>query len=173
MFRWGINIVLIVAAVYFGWRYRQQIRAFLRGLWQSFIDLWASLFGRRRPAPVEAVAPPPPRRTPFAAFANPFGNGEADRRRPEELVRYSFAAMEAWGEEGGCGRPHEATPLEFAAALGGAAPELADEARELALLFSRVAYAGESPAAAAVRPVLSRLWRTMTARRVAAAVRSG
>ena len=41
---------------------------------------------------------------------------------PEELVAYSFDALEVWAAERGMARLPDVTPLEFARSLGGTTP---------------------------------------------------
>jgi hypothetical protein len=106
---------------------------------------WARLFGWGKKAEIaaesvamEAAAPPA---RPFSAFRNPFRDGSAAKRSPQELVRYSFAALQAWAWEQGLARADDETPLEFAHRLGEERPALDDDARQLAFLFARVVYA--------------------------------
>ena len=106
-------------------------------------EFWRNLFGRAS-APEETEAEEdkpraPPR--PFASFADPFATGMADRHSPEELVRYSFEALEAFARERGCAREPEQTPHEFARNVGVRCAPLSDHARRLANLYCRVAYA--------------------------------
>ncbi|MFW6171207.1 MAG: DUF4129 domain-containing protein, partial [Planctomycetota bacterium] len=84
----------------------------------------------------------------------------------EQLVRYTFEAMEAWAGEHACPRDHEHTPLEFARHLAIEHPNLGIHAQQLADLYSRVAY-GRERIASRDRNVLQRLWHHM---RSAAAV---
>ena len=64
----------------------------------------------------EATATVTPRRR-FADFSDPFAAGQAAGWPPEELVRYSFAALEAWAAEHGHPRQAEQTPHEFARSI--------------------------------------------------------
>src|SRR5262249_20412397 len=106
---------------------------------------WDRLFGRGKKVETAAEnvalegATPQPR--PFAAFRNPFRDGSAAKRSPQELVRYSFAALQAWAWEQGLARADDETPLEFPRRLGAERPALDDDARQLAFLFARVVYA--------------------------------
>ena len=93
----------------------------------------------------------------FADFTDPFASGMAATWPPEELVRYTFAALEAWARDHGCPRQPEQTPHEFARCLASNLSPLADEARRLADLYCQVAYApGTLPAASIVG--LPQLW---------------
>jgi hypothetical protein len=129
------------------------------------IDAWLKgLFGRREkevevrevvaPAAVES-------RVPFAAFTNPFADGTADGRSPEELVRYSFEALEAWAGDRDAARRADETPIEFANRLGELFRWLRPNARNLALLVARMAYAGGNLPATA-RQTLDEFWDRIT-----------
>src|SRR5207237_9927374 len=84
---------------------------------------------------------------PFASFKDPFQDGTAERLAPEEVVRYSFEALESWAYERGYGRQPQETPLEFAERVALEVPALEAEARGVAGLYARAAYArGRLPA---------------------------
>jgi hypothetical protein len=116
-----------------------------KGLLAALEKLWQGLFGWWGAKPEEDVAveePAPVRRPrPFASFHNPFTDGTSGRRSPEELVRYSFEALEAWAWEHGLGRQTDDTPLEFAERVAAETPGLENSGRRLAALYARAAYA--------------------------------
>ena len=60
---------------------------------------------------------------------------------PDELARYSFEALESWAWEHSLGRNPDETPSEFAGRLGAEVPALETDARRLAAIYARVAYA--------------------------------
>jgi hypothetical protein len=78
---------------------------------------------------------------PFSSYTNPFADGSAGGMSPEEVVRYTFAAFEAWAYERDLGRRPDETPLEFARRVGDEVPALEEEAGRLVHLFARAAYA--------------------------------
>ena len=75
----------------------------------------------------------------------PTKNPRDDEQRrfgsPEELVQYSFEALQAWAREHGCQRETGETPLEFSSRLGQDFPALDSEVRRLAAFYARAAYA--------------------------------
>jgi hypothetical protein len=135
-----------------------------RGLLAALEAWWQGLFGGgRREGDADAAAEDlavvrKPR--PFASFRNPFLDGSADQRPPDELVRYSFDALQAWAWERDWGRQPEETPLEFAERLGRDVPGLEAESRGLAGLYARVVYARGSVAASSVN-VLRQFWQRL------------
>lgn len=160
--RWLMYAALAVAAIYGFLKYRQQVLAFLRQLWEELKAIFADLFGRKSRDDSEEQAPAAPLPRPFAAFQDPFLSGAAGRLPPDQLVRYTFDAMQAWAFERGAARRPDETPLEFASHLGSQAPQVADEARELARLYSQITYARGTLSSDCL-PVLQRLWRQMRA----------
>ena len=61
-------------------------------------DLWNRLFGRKAREAEKAAAEEAAKQRPlprFADYKDPFAAGVAGRYRPEELVRYTFEALEA------------------------------------------------------------------------------
>ena len=90
---------------------------------------------------------PAARPRPFDDFANPFADGRAGQWSADKLVRYSFAALEAWAFERDVARRPDETPLEFADRLGEEVPALENDVRRLAGLYARSLYArGSLPA---------------------------
>ena len=89
--------------------------------------------------------------------AVPFLTGAADRYSADELVSYSFQALEAWARERGWPREPDQTPHEFAQQLGTHAGSLSKDVRRLADLYCRVAYAPGTLPPKSVAP-LRDLW---------------
>ena len=157
---------LVVCAVgYFLWRSRAEVLAALVEILSAFASLFGGLWGSKRRVPAAADDPrvvlelPP---TPFSSYADPFASGAAAGATNEELVRYSFEAFEAWSREHGCPRNLDQTPHELARDVIKQNPQIAAEARSIAELYSRAAFArGELPADS--REHLRQLWRRMSA----------
>ncbi|HUG93281.1 MAG TPA: DUF4129 domain-containing protein [Planctomycetaceae bacterium] len=169
-----LYLILAAVALYFIVRHWRTIVATLGRMWDELRNLFASLFGGRKVKSAaggrvdDLLAPVPPR--PFASFNNPFFTGAAGRMSPEELVIYTFRALEAWGYDNNFQRRPDQTPLEYAGELGGRFPEVAGAARTVSRLFTRVAYAERAPTDRC-REMLEPVWRklTDTARRPAMA----
>ena len=65
-------------------------------------------------------------------FPNPFDTGSARSWTAQELVRYTFAALQAWARERELGRQVGETAQEFAERVAGEVPPLEEGARRLA-----------------------------------------
>jgi hypothetical protein len=158
----GLVIIAGVVALIFGlYRYGSV-------LLQALLDLLASLFGglwiekrEKRAKDVAAVVSEPvlpPR--PFSSFGNPFDNGFAQRFSPNDLVIYSFEALEAWAYEHNLARsPHE-TPTEFVRRLGETRVDLRPDATRLVGFFVTIVY-GQRGFKEDVLPPLEQFWRAL------------
>jgi hypothetical protein len=137
-----------------------------KGLLDSLRALWQSLFGwwqhteqaEAEPEPEAGPALPPP----FSSFSNPFLDGSVERLPPEELIRYSFAALQAWAWERDLGRESGETPLEFTGRVSREVPGLEAEVRQLGLLYARAVYA-RGPLPAGSLEVLRQFWERLEA----------
>jgi hypothetical protein len=166
--KWIVFAVLAIAVLFFVFRHGLQFLSnfmpWAKNLLAS-IDAWLKgLFGRSEAAsderPVVQTAPVESR-VPFTAFSNPFADGTADGRSPEELVRYSFEALEAWAGDRDSPRRPDETPIEFAERLGDNQRWLRPDARKLAILVARMAYAGGN-LPSATRTALDEFWDRIT-----------
>src|SRR5205807_2428143 len=99
---------------------------------------------------------------PFASFHNPFDDGSTGRLPPEEVIRYSFMALQAWAHERQLGRMDNETALEFAARVSDEVPALDADVRQLALLYARAVYARGSVPASSL-PAVRQFWQTLEA----------
>jgi hypothetical protein len=166
--KWIVFAVLAIVVVFFFFRNGLQFLAnfmpWARNLLAA-IDAWLKgLFGGREREVEEKVTPaaaPVDTRVPFAAFSNPFADGTARGRSPEDLVRYSFEAFEAWAGDRDAARRQDETALEFAARLGDQNVWLREDARKLALLVARMVYAGGN-LPKTTRETLSQFWDRLT-----------
>jgi hypothetical protein len=165
IFQWLFYGVVIAGVAYGIWRFRGEIARAVRDFLAGLRDLLSELFGGRRVRSaadderMHAVEFPP---QPFASYADPFADGTAQRLSREELVRYSFEAFEAWSREHGTVRNPDVTPHELTRVVGKRNPQIANDARNLAELYARAAYAdGRVPASAVEQ--LRHLWQTMRA----------
>jgi hypothetical protein len=161
--KWLYYLVVFAFVGYLAWKYRDQVRNAIQGFLDAIRDLLARLRGGqpRSVQPASAAVsetPPPPR--PFSAFPDPFTTGEANRWPPNQLVVYTFRALEAWGREHDCPRMEDQTPHEFAGRLGGTTDEIGREATRLADLYCAAAYSNRALAPASVQR-LENLWKTL------------
>jgi hypothetical protein len=163
LIKWLVYGVLALVAVRSIWSQRSQFSAALGNFGQWLSNFWHGLFGAmslRAGSATDAATVTAVRWRRFADFTDPFATGQAAGWPPEQLVRYSFDALEAWAAEHDHPRPAEQTPHEFARSMASNFSPLAEDALRLADLYCQVAYApGTLPAASTAR--LSRLWRSL------------
>ena len=137
---------VLLGGLFLAWRYRG---LFYRN-WKEFLlelrKWWGRLFATKERAdskPTTGTDYSVAQVRPFASFSNPFEVQGRMKREPNELVRYSFAAVEAWALEQGCPRQEHETPLEFAVSLRRHEPAFGATVSGLADFYSRYAYGGD------------------------------
>src|SRR5262245_4668432 len=161
----GVLAVIVVFVIFrHGLQFLSNFMPWAKNLLAA-IDAWLKGLWGTKEGGVKEVAVSAPvavdARVPFAAFSNPFAEGTADGRSPEELVRYSFEALEAWAGDRDRERRADETPVEFAGRLGADFTWLRDDAQQLAGLVARLVYAdGTLPKDA--RDSLDRFWDRLT-----------
>jgi hypothetical protein len=144
-----LGLLVLVALLRGGLGFLANFTDWAKRLLEAWRNFWANLFagsqnqqteaGTVDDAPVAAKE----RVMPFSAFSNPFDTGEAERMTLRNLVRYSFAALEAWARDHDLGRGQDETALEFVRRLGEELPALEAAAAELAGLHAQAEYARE------------------------------
>ncbi len=108
-----------------------------------------------------AEPPPPPTPRSFDSHPSPFRSGQGPDMSAAELVRYSFAALHAWGREQNLPRSTGETPLEFAHRIDAEFPGVGHEAVKLAALYARLAYSTDT-LADLDNDILRGLWESMS-----------
>ena len=167
LLKWIIWIVLLGVIGYLVWRNRAELLKGLQDFLNGWREFWQRLFGRKEKESGTTAAaeggPKPEQARPFSDFSDPFSTGTADSYSPNELVRYTFEAFEAWAREHGCPREPDQTPHEFAQQVGARVTSLSQDAQRLADLYCRVAYDAGRVSRKSVAP-LERFWRGLRER---------
>jgi hypothetical protein len=134
---------LALLACFLAWTYRHQILQALADI----VNQLRALFGGKsaRAALVDpnanSITAPP---ATFQDFRDPFSTGQHSRMSPEELVRYTFAAFEAWASDRGRMRTPDCTPSELVLLAVDPESPMYEEARHLVRLYGEMAYAARS-----------------------------
>jgi hypothetical protein len=148
--KWILIIAGVLAIGFFllrsGLRFLANFTTWAQRLLDALRSWWESLFGSAKKESESSreeqeESEPVVRLQPFASYPNPFHDGRAEEMSPNDLIRYSFEALQAWAYERDLERHPKETPLEFAARLVEEVPGLEAEAQRLAGLYARVAYA--------------------------------
>ena len=161
-----ILFLLALAGLAGWWLFRQRdlifqiTRSFVAALTRFFKDLFR--FGSPRDEPTATAKKTQPGRRLFAAYRNPFLAGKNASWTLEQLVLYSFEALQAWAEEQGIKPRPEQTAREFCVELGNRFPDIISELNQLSFLYSRAAYGMSTPTDYDLEPV-KRLWRFLCA----------
>ncbi len=167
--KWIVFALIGLAVLFFllrsGLQFLANFTDWARRLLDALRNFWANLFGglTRRTAGVSRLVEESPAglRRPFADFRNPFAGGRIGMAMPE-LIRYTFAAAQAWARERDLGRQPGETPLEFAGRVGAEVPALEQEVQRLAVLYARAVYARGGLPSDSVE-VLRQFWQRLEA----------
>jgi len=146
--KWIVFAILGLAVLVFvlrsGLQFLANFTEWARRLLDALRNFWANLFGGGRRTTEEEeqgeCEEQQLHQQPFSSFANPFVGGGMEMAIPE-LVRYTFAAAQAWARERDLGRQPGETPLEFAHRVGAEVPALEADLHRLAVLYARAVYA--------------------------------
>ncbi len=146
--KWVVFAILGLAVLFFvlrsGLQFFANFSDWAKRLLDALRNFWANLFGgwtrtkenEEREEEEEQTIP----ERPFASFHNPFDGGRTGMAVPE-LIRYTFAAVQAWARERDLGRQPGETPSEFAQRVGMEVPALEADLNRLAVLYARAVYA--------------------------------
>ncbi len=144
VFKWLTFIVLAIVVIGYAVTHPGEIRQ----LWQQIKHFFSSLFGRKpdpaeKPSLTAAASEPtiPMRR--FAEFENPFRS--AGNWSPEQIVKHSYAALQAWGAEHNAKCNPDWTASEYARHLARHSPEISKHSQVVAKLFDRVMFGDWTP----------------------------
>ena len=160
--KWILYAVMALVIGYVLWTRRREIRQAIVDFVCDLKALLARLFGSK-PKPTanesdeqaEQVLAPPTR--PFASFEDPFASGKHRGLPPDELVRYTFEAFEAWARDQGHTRTPDQTPLELVHQAVSADSPILTEAQRMARLYNEAAYAPRNLSPSSVKKLAS-LW---------------
>ena len=146
--KWIVFAVLILAVIFFvlreGLKFLANFTDWAKNLLNALSGLWANLFkARAREVNEEGEAVTGKHGEPvkpFASYGNPFHDGRGERRPVKEIVKYTFAALQASAREHNVERRPGETPLEFAGRLGEEFPGLEADVRRFTILYARTVY---------------------------------
>jgi hypothetical protein len=167
--KWIVFALIGLAVLFFvlrsGLQFLANFTDWARRLLDALRNFWANLFGGRQQTTEEQEQDEPQERRrrerPFASFSNPFAGGKSGMALPE-LIRYTFAAVQAWARERDLGRQTGETPLEFADRVGAEVPALEADLHRLAVLYARAVYARGGLPGDSIE-VLRKFWQQLEA----------
>jgi hypothetical protein len=136
----------------------RSIIAALAQFFRKLFDLTPSL----KPAKKAEPAPARAKFSSFAEYKNPFSAGKDRAWPPEQIILYSYEAVQVWAKGQGMAARPEETAREFCARLSEHHPELDSQLGELARLYAHAAYGTKLPPNCDLEPVRD-LWRRLPA----------
>jgi hypothetical protein len=158
--------LLIAAALVIGaWIIRRRhlllemARSILAALAQFIRNLF-DLMPSPKPAKTADAAPARARFISFAGYTNPFFTAKDRAWPPEQIILYSYEAVQAWAKELGIAARPEETAREFCGRLSEQRPE--SNLDTLARLYAHAAYGKKLPPQCDLEPIRE-LWRRLGA----------
>jgi hypothetical protein len=135
----------------------------LRSAWAAFMAFWRKLleFGDVR-KPAKRVQPElvRPRYRSFSQYKNPFFAGRNEAWPPEQILIYTYEALQVWAKEQGIEAHPARTAREFCAEVGQHCPQVSELVGPLAAFYAYAAYGRKVPPQSDLEPV-KELWRRM------------
>ncbi len=166
-YRWFRNLVILAAIILAGWWvYRRRLllleiaQSLIAAVKKFFRDLLSLGVSLKKTALETKDRKPGP--NPFAAYESPFLTGKDKSWTVEQLILYSYEALQAWAIEQGIQLQPEQTAREFCVRLGQTYPDVGAELNRLALLYGHAAYGFAVPAGCDLEPV-RKLWHHLAA----------
>ena len=163
--RWLKSLLILAGVVLAGWwavRRRDLIFLVLRSFISTLLQFFAELFQfgllMKKSTVIQKDNAAPQR--PFNAYINPFLAGKDKLWTSEQLIFYSYEALQAWACERGITLRPEQTAREFCLLLSQAFPDTALELIELSVLYGYAAYGVAMPGECSLEPV-DRLWKKL------------
>jgi hypothetical protein len=161
--RWIYLAIMALVIGYVLIRYGREIALSIMAFCRDFAEFWRRLFGgrpRTRPDVDEPEIESQQSTRPFASFEDPFVGGLVAQLSTQQLVSYTFEALQAWAAERDCARADDQTPLEFSSQLAKSNRQFGGLARNVAILYNQAAYAPGSLSGEASEHV-RRIWQAM------------
>ena len=167
IYAWFRNLLILAGILLAGWwvfRRRELLLEIGRSLVAAVKQFFRDLFSLDRS--VKKTATKADERTlrprPFAAYESPFLTGKDKSWTVEQLILYSYEALQAWALEQGIQPQPEQTAREFCGRLSQTYPDVGPELKRLALLYGHAAYGLAVPAGSDLEPV-RKLWHYLSA----------
>lgn len=130
--------------------------AALREFFNKLLDLTPTAKLRKRTEPEYAR----PKLSSFAEYRNPFFTTEEYAWPPEQIIIYTYEAVQVWSREQGVAPRPEETSREFCTRLGEARPDLEAQLEHLSRLYAHAAFGTGLPPQTNLEPIKD-LWRQM------------
>jgi hypothetical protein len=146
-------------------RRREMLLQMWREFWAALAQFFRNLFGFRLTLPGTRRQRYLAKPKLFAEYQNPFLSGQETTLTPQQLILYSYEALQCWAVEQEITGSPEQTAREFCRQLSGSFSEIAPELNHLAFVHGHASYGTSIPNR--YRPELPKqLWDYMSAARL-------
>ncbi len=123
---------------------RELLLQMVREAWAALMEFFRDLFNFRINGPAAKIQSAAKPRS-FASYQNPFASGESENWTAQQLIVYTYEALQCWAAEQGLELGPEETAREFCRKLGGQFPNVSSQLKRLAVLYGHAAYGTSVP----------------------------
>jgi hypothetical protein len=146
-------------------RRREMLLQMWREFWAALAQFFRNLFGFRLTLPGTGRQRHLSKPRLFVEYQNPFLSGQETNLTPQQLILYSYEALQCWAVEQEITGSPEQTAREFCRQLSGSFLEIAPELNHLAFVHGHASYGTSIPNS--YRPeLLKQLWDYMSTPRL-------
>lgn len=166
LYHWLKALLLLACAIVACWwiySRRELLLQMVREAWAAIMQFFRDLFNFRISGPAAKVQKSAKPQT-FASYRNPFASGESEAWTAQQLIVYTYEALQSWAAQQGLKLGPEETAREFCRNLGGQCPEVSSQLNQLAILYGHAAYGTSIPGAYRPEP-LKILWEFIATQR--------
>jgi hypothetical protein len=158
--------LIVAILVIGGWiiRRRYMLLEMIRSMIAAIREFFAKLLyltPSRKPAKKIEVVPVRAKFNSFADYKNPFFAAKDHIWPPEQIIIYSYEAVQVWAKGQGIAARPEETAREFCGRLGEQRLQFNSQLTQLARLYAHAAYGTKLPPDSDLEPI-KELWRQLT-----------
>jgi len=159
-------LLLLGGTLLIGWwlyRRRELLLQMWREFWAAILQFFRNLWGFRLTLklPAAKIQAAQVKRLRFAEYQNPFATDETQSWTPQQLILYTYEALQCWAAEQGIHAGPEQTAREFCGHLSESFSEIAPSLNHLAFVHGHASYGTSIPNR--YRPeMLKQLWDFMS-----------
>jgi hypothetical protein len=157
--------LVVAVLVIGGWiiRHRNMLLEMIRSMIAAITEFFRKFLAMtpsRKPAKPPGSVFTRAKLSSFAEYKNPFFAAKDHAWPPEQIIIYSYEAVQVWAREHGSAPRPELTAREFCRELSQHHPELDSNLTQLARLYAHAAYGKKLPPNSDLEPV-KELWRRL------------
>jgi hypothetical protein len=165
LLKWLLLFAGTALIAWWMFRHREILLQMWREFWAALVQFFRNLFGFRLKLPGAKTKQELPKPRLYSEYQNPFLHGQDTTLTPQQLILYSYEALQCWAGEQGIKTGPEQTARELCNELSKNFPEMTPELNHLAFVHGHASYGTSIPSR--YRPeLLQQLWDYMSTTRL-------